>query len=287
MKNINLDNLTGQEIRELVVTKEIEIEILDKAALSKLLDHETDLLCFGIGNMELISKCAELLERSESDPLSTEAHFDKIIEKAKSDNIIISNETGSELQNIRVDRKRKINIRKIWIVAATIAVLLSIGIIITTAFDGSVSRILRSLTSKPAETVVETADMSIKKLGKSRTYYSVDEFVDAEDISILYPEKMPEGFEVKRISINDTDLLGDKSIQIITGDPEVCILINTNLEETDSKRLDSEIYVSNGRTFYIRKIVSNATFFHNGDHYSVQADSYENLILILDNLKEH
>ena len=74
-KNL-LDNMSGQELKEMINDEIITLEDLDNTALEKILTFETDMLCFGTGDMTIIRRCSELLnKRNDSDVLNK----DKII----------------------------------------------------------------------------------------------------------------------------------------------------------------------------------------------------------------
>jgi len=111
-----LDNLKGQEIKELIIDRKITLEELDTSALEKLLDYETDMLCLDMGDMELIRACAARLDELNG-PAMTDEEFWSIIKKAEERMI------SGEKENTPVDApvnaparvvKKRIIWKKVW-----------------------------------------------------------------------------------------------------------------------------------------------------------------------------
>lgn len=81
-------NLTDQEIKEMINKNRMALEKLDVSVLRRVLNYETDMLCVGKGDVDLICRCADLLDEKDPNPMTND-EFMHIIEKSKKEYVVI------------------------------------------------------------------------------------------------------------------------------------------------------------------------------------------------------
>ena len=278
MNSIKLDKLSGQEIKEMLNENQIAFCELDVSSLMKVFDYETDMLVLGKGDIELIRKCTELIDEKSLDSIIGAERFDEIADKSFEENVIITDE---------VDREKPVK-RKLWrkvaLVAAILAVLLVGTTVAAVAFDSNINDYLGDFV-RGDEKVVEIDGMTFYRNDDEKTYSSVEELLEAEDLDILYPTQLPEGVRVTRITTGK-NFKGEDDISFYTNDLNVSFKINTSTSGHFIENANT--YVHNSITYYIeqRNSVLVAGAIYNGYLYSVSASSKESLFLIINNLKE-
>ena len=147
-----LDNLKGQEIKELIVNGKIILEDLDTSALEKLFDYETDMLCIDEGDLELINACAERMDELNG-PLMTEEHFWAVFNKVDAE--MVSDKKDTAPVDVPVNAparvvKKRIIWKKVWLVAAIIVLLISAATMTASAFGFNVFDYFREVMGLPA-----------------------------------------------------------------------------------------------------------------------------------------
>ncbi|MBR6507785.1 MAG: hypothetical protein IKT37_09330 [Clostridia bacterium] len=282
-----LDNLKGQEIKELIVAKKIKLEELDTSALEKLLDYETDMLCLDMGDMELIHACAARLDELNG-PVMTDEEFWSIIKKAEERMI------SGEKENTPVDapvnaparvvKKRRIW-KKVWLVAAIVALLISAATMTASAFGFNIFEYFKEVMDLSVGGKVDKGTVTLINRGEAKEYDSMEELLIEENMDILYPSVLPESIRVTTIKTN-SDPSGEDLIQVYTNDNSIYFAVYTNRSSTDSSFKGCEKHNYNGFTFYVRKDINSAYCYYNNCYYSISANNYENLLLIIRNFKE-
>ena len=280
-KNI-LDNLSGQEIKEMINVEKLNLEKLDASALRKLIDYETDMLCLGEGDMELIAKCSEMLDVLDPNPMSTEEFMD-IIKKSKEEHVtIIDGDTSRK----DVPNRRFVFKRIVAIVAATL-ILMTTAVGAAGAFGINIIEEINKIIRQKDGTTTEVEGFTFHKGGEITYYTSIEDIAKEQNWSIMYPTKLPENVKIDKIGLGKSSRGNDK-ICIITNDETTMINIEKNASYEDIWKERDSFYEVDGVEYYIfqRNGVYLATCYHNGDCYSIQTYSYDGLILIIDNLKE-
>lgn len=283
---IILDNLTGREIEELIVNKQVIVEELDVFALEKLLDFETDLLFFGEGNMELIEDCSKRLELLRGDSLKSRKSTVEIIEANEKANI----ETVAEP---KTKGRKRIKLR-VLVAAATLAAT-TVCFFTASAdlkFDPYVAAL--EMANEPTGTLKDFAELetggnavTIEVVETSR-YSSFEEAKAKEGIGgvFLYPSAFPDGVELRGINfVNGGTQKG--TAYFYTTSSSVSFGFKAYEGEIPESVKQRDYYTVNGNKFYLfpeRGAYANA--FIDGYRYSVMARDYEELVFILDNLKE-
>lgn len=278
MSEYILDNLKGQEIKELMVNGKITLKDLDTTALNKLLDYETDMLCLDEGDMDLIHACASRLDELNGPAMSDE-EFLAAIKKAEEE-YVSSNTNTLPVRTV----KRRLASKKIWLVAAVIALLVAMATVTASAFGVNVFEFFREVMGLPAGEKVDKDTITLVNNGKIKEYDSIIELLTSENLNVLYPEVLPDDITLEKVYI--TKGLNDGlSVQFTMNVPSTYISIDTNTKD-DAVNDYTEQLIINGCTYYIFEDEMFAVSYCKNCYYYVTSDSYENLILIIENMEE-
>ena len=284
-KNL-LDNMSGQELKEMINDEIITLEDLDNTALEKILDFETDMLCFGTGDMTTIRRCSELLnKRNDSDVLNKDKII-SIIDRVKGEHVIIVEEEKTQESKAKVIKRGNITLRRIGLIAAIVTVLMSVTVLVAAAFGVNILEYLGKIVRQNEGTQINVDEFTFYHNGEAKRYSSIEEMVAEEQLHIMYPSKLPEGILIDKVVINQ-DECGDDIIHISTNDDNICITMDTKTESNTDSYSGCTIYQANGIEYYIfQDITFFAICYYNNVRYSIQANNYDDLIYIIDNVKE-
>lgn len=277
-----LDNLSNQELKELIYNKKVKINELSASALNDLLNYETDMLCFGKGNVEFICEISDALDKLERDIMLSKDEICQIIQKTKAENI--------EIIDKRAEKsvlRRKITLKKIAIIAAAVILITACSAVVATAFGFDLFKLLGVAADLPVGESMTVNGITFINHGEPKEYSSIEEMIEKENLDILYPAKLPEGIMIDVVSVNDVTDNGN-FIQISTNDKNTSIQIDVMYSEAIIDRGKHEIYKCQDKTFYIfeNEKCYFAYAYIDNNQYCIQANTHEDLILIIDNLKE-
>ncbi len=284
MKSIELDNLDGREIKKMLDNNQIVLEELDVTSLTKIFDHETDLLTLGCGDMELINRCAELIDAKSGESALDDDAFAEITNRIFAQNVVITDCTKDNAKAKRAPRIKR-RLRAAVIVAAILAAVLAGSTVVATTFGFSIHECLsEAVRSKDA--TINKGNVTIYTFDDVKKYHSIEEMLESEQPHILYPSRFPEGAEFKQVSLTKS-LRGEDNIRFFTENINVNIDITLN---SDPPEIDADyMYVHNNVEFAIslNHGVYSGVASYNGDAYYIYALSRESLILMIENLEEY
>ena len=284
MDKILLDNMTGQEIKELIADEIITLQELDVPALEKVLDFEIEMICHGNGDMDIMRQCSEILdESSKSDKLN---HDDilAVINKTKEEQVTIINADNACPSVIAPQRKMRFVFKRIAIVAAAIIIMMTTTVAIAAAFGVNIFEYIKNIASEPDGTTVNIDEFTFYNANGSKKYDSIQQMVDRENLDIMYPTRLPDGVDIESIRLTDVENDND-CIQISTNIVSVNIQIELNASEIT--KFSEETYKHNEIIYYIHfEDVCMATCYYKNNKYYISANTYEDLILIINNMKE-
>ncbi len=278
-----LDNMNGQEIKELIDNQKILINELDASALSKLMDYETDMLCFGNGDIELIRECSDRLDSIRENGITDEAVYGGI-NKAKA--ICVDRVHLGNTRQIAKFRSKYFGLRKVGLVAAAIAVILTATTLIAAAFGVNIFEMNKYIARQTVGTGTDMEGITFINKGEEKKYSSLEELLQSENLDIMYPSKLPDGVEIKSIGISE-GFVDNGHILMRTNNKGINFEIDVSVPEKNHTFKDGEIIKNNEMTFYVFYEQGYFAYsYHGGNAYSIRADSYENLILIIKSFKE-
>lgn len=283
-----LDNLKGQEIKELITGEKIKLEDLDTAALNKLFDYETDMLCIDEGDMELIHACAARLDELEG-PVMTNDEFWSIINKAEDQIASAEKETVPADLPVntpsRAVKKRRVP-KKIWLVAAAIALLAAMATITASAFGFNVFEYFREVIGLSAGDSVDKGTVTLVNYGETETFSSIDELLSAQHMNILYPAVLPEGVAIEQVYISEGTNGGD-FIQFVMNSPLLTVTVDTNIVPAEVIGYKEQVTTEEGVFYVFCDEDIYAVCYYENSYYYISSDSYENLIIIIENMREN
>ena len=280
MSEYILDNLKGQEIKELMINGKITIEDLDTAALNKLLDYETDMLCLDEGDMDLIHACASRLDELNGPAMSDE-EFLAVIKKAE-DEYVSSNTNTLPVRTV----KRRFASKKIWLVAAAIALLAAMATITASAFGFNVFEYFKQIIDLPVGKKVDKGIITLVNYGETETFSSVDELLKAEELNILYPAALPEDVVIQQVYINEGANDGI-TVQFVMNYPSTYISVDTNIVPSEVIGYKEQVTTEEGVFYVFCDEDIYAVCYYKNSYYYIGSDSYENLIIIIENMREN
>lgn len=283
-KNL-LDNLSGQELREMVDSEVIALEELDNASLEKILKYETDMLCFGGGDMATIRRCSLLLnERNGSETIDKDKII-SVIDKTERERIIIVDEEKAHGSKAKVIKKRNAVLRRIGFVAAILSLMIATTTLVSAAFGVNIFEYIVKIARRDEGTQMVFGEVTFRNNGEIKIYSDIEQTVEAEKLDIMYPSKLPENITIDSVFLNENEQ-GNERVQIVTNDKRISVFIDKNCKAPDASDKDNTAYVSNGVTYYVfNEEPCFATCCYKGNYYYIQANNYDELILIIENMK--
>lgn len=279
MSEYILDNLKGQEIKELMVNGKITLKDLDTTALNKLLDYETDMLCLDEGDMDLIHACASRLDELNGPAMSDE-EFLAAIKKAEED-YVSGNRNALPAKPV----KRRHIPKKIWIVAAIIALLAATATITVSAFGLDMFEYLKDILGLSAGEKIDKDTITLVNNGTIEEYESIEELFLTMNLDILYPSKLPNGSELEKVHIS-VGTNGGNFIEFIASDLSTYISVDVSAEPPIIEGYKEQMMIGDCTFYVFCDGDFYAVSYYNDCYYYIGSDSYENLILIINNMRE-
>ena len=273
-----LDNMTGQEIKEMIERKEIVIENLSVLALNRLFDYESEAVCRDDGDGELLCRVADLLAEKEGLEDEHDKAFETILANAIQS--VVRTEVPTEQP-----KKKHHRLKKALLIAAAVIALACSATLVATAFGFDVFAHFRELLSCPAGAKIEENGITLVHFGETTQYSSMEELLAAEELDIMYPTKLPEGVSITEVRV--VPGVGSKeTIEIKTTDAQTSICIDLSADSTNGSLADSVEIQIGEMLFHVCRKDCFAISFYNENYYYVQANNYDNLLMILQAMKE-
>jgi len=269
-----LEGLTGQEIKEMITRQEIQLEDLGISALNRLFEYESDIVCRGESDGTLLCRCADALAEKEGFADEHDKAFATMLDHSMQ----------SVLPAVPFPKKH-VRLKKAMFVAAAAAVLLCCASVVVAALGFDVCGYFKDLVFSPAGSKIEENGITLLHNGKTTVYSSIEDLIATEQLEIMYPSKLPDGVyitEVRMVPRED----GKETVEIKTTDKNILICIELATGNVDNTYEDCELYRESDREFFVQKQASFAVCCFKENFYYIQSDCYENLIIIIDNMKE-
>ena len=283
MDKFILDNMSGRELKEMIDNEVITLEGLDNEALGKIMNFEIDMLCLGTGDMEMIHRCSELMdERNEHRELDKEKFMNIIRETEKEHVVIVDDDTAKN--KAKVTGRKHIAFRRIGLVAAVMAVLMSVTVVASAAFGVNIFEYIGKIVRQDEGSQIVVDDFTFYHNGEAKRYSSIEEMIEQEKLDIMYPTKWPEGIELDSVRIaNGTN--GNTIVQFYTNNSNTTVEIELYASEFSSSSDDK--YVSNGIEYTLDSYDTfSASCYYNGNRYFIGANTRNELLTIIDNFEE-
>ena len=281
VEKYTLDNFTGQEIKEMINAQEITIDELNTSALQKLMDYEIDLLAVDEGDVELVCKCSDLLSELDPCPITTE-HIMNIVRRNEEEYLTIVDDTSYDDVP-----KRRFIFKRIAVVAAAILLIMTTAVGVASAFGVNIIEEINKIIRQEDGARTDIDGFTFYNGVEAKYYSSIEEIIEEKNWDIMYPTMFPENIKIDKIRL-DKGSRDNDTIRIFTNSESIRILIEKNAPKENIWEEHDSFYEVNGLKYHIfqENDVYFASCFYKANYYSIQANNYDDLILIIDNLKE-
>ena len=191
-------------------------------------------------------------------------------------------------------RATKVKSHKILLIAAIISILVAIVTITSIAFDWNIFDELKNRFGTVAETPVDQEidvnGISVYMRGESQKYKTVEEAINALNLDVLYPSELPDNISLEKIVLSDFESKEKLVFSFSDEKFTYAILFDDKLPEDVLADKNVEIIKVNKLDCYvIYKTDMNMVqfyFAYNGALYKTTYNNKQDLIEVIDNLKE-
>jgi hypothetical protein len=190
-------------------------------------------------------------------------------------------------------RSTKVKSRKILLIAAIISILIAIFAVTSIPFDWNIFDELKNrfgtVADVPVNEEMEMSGVTVVSNGNSNFYSSVEEALKSEQLDVLYPTNLPSDLKVERISFYQKD--GQDKITFAFSDEKLLysVTLNSSLPN-EIKNVAEEVLKINEFECYVfvksDVHITQIYFEFQDDFYTLNYDDKQDLIEIINNLKE-
>ncbi len=189
--------------------------------------------------------------------------------------------------------KKYFNKKKVWLVAACIAILVALFSLVSVAYDWNVfdylSEKFGSVHSAPIEKEQSFNGVSVFYGGKSSFYPTIEDALKSEKVNVLYPTYLPNDITITEIVFYEKEKNDKMAYTFNNSSITFVITLNTSIND-HIRSFSTEIKEINGLTCYICNMSDIANtqiyFEHNGNLYMLSHTDKKDIIKIIKNLKE-
>ncbi len=232
---------------------------------------------------DLVTECVDFLMELEGKERLTKAEIEKRVSEIP---------FKGKVTAINSYAKKKIRAKRLAVIAAVLAVLLAIFSIVAISFTNSEDGLINRFANYIGE-IMNGGDhekfdnIELIKANESKTFSSVENLVRDEKISILFPTWLPEDERIIKCWHIDDEIDGKYYIfQCENSQYSMSVYLEKTI--SDEIKSDNPLKIVGSLSVYtIREDgVVQCMFEHNGYYYSIDANTEEDLLKIIENLKE-
>ena len=232
---------------------------------------------------DLVTECVDFLMELEGKERLTKAEIEKRVSEIP---------FKGKVTAINSYAKKKIRAKRLAVIAAVLAVLLAIFSIIAISFgcaeDNVVSRYVRYVVEfMNGGEQLKFENIELIKPNESKTFSSAEELVRHENIGILFPTWLPEDEKITKCWYIDDEIDGKHYI-FQCNNPQYSLTVYIETPISDEIKTDNLMKTIGIFNVYILKedSVVQGIFEHKECFYTIDADTEEDLLKIIENLKE-
>ena len=190
-------------------------------------------------------------------------------------------------------RATKVKSHKILLIAAIISILVAIFTISSIAFDWNIFDELKNrfgtVAEAPVNEAVDVNGVSVYMYGKDVKYNNFEEFLENENIEILYPLNLLEDISLTEISVYKEN--GKIKLDYIYDDSDFMFSVIIDKKITiNAKAVANEILIIDDLECFVIEMqdigVVQIYFEYNNNLYKLNYNNKQALIEIIENLKE-
>ncbi len=187
--------------------------------------------------------------------------------------------------------KKYFNKKKVWLVAACIAILVALFSIVSFSSEKGVVDTLEDFFGTfefiPFGKETNVGNETFGKGTDAQLYNSVEDFVKTEKINLMYPKNIED--TINHISLGEVEKKNTIDISYIDSDLFITITLNSEISKRTMEFCNEKITL-NGIDYYICKMDDisqiQAYFQYNNNFYIVAHSDEAELINILKNMEE-
>lgn len=232
---------------------------------------------------DLVTECVDFLMELEGKERLTKSEIEKRVSEIP---------FKGKITAINSYAKKKIRAKRLAVIAAVLAVLLAIFSIIAISFgsaeDGIVSRCVRYVVEfMNGGEQLKFDNIELIKPNETKKFSSAEELVRHENIGILFPTWLPENEKITKCYYYSEELIGEYYL-LCCDNPMFSISIEIGKAISGEIKTDNPMKTIGNFTVYILKedSVVQGIFEHKECFYTIDADTEEDLLKIIENLKE-
>ncbi len=186
--------------------------------------------------------------------------------------------------------KKKIRAKRLALIAAVLAVLITLFGIISVASGNTIDEIFRQIGNYLLEmsegSSIEYNDITFIKPDKTEKYSSIKELAASEGIEVLYPTWLPDEEKIVEVwYLNEND---SERYVMYCNKTEYCVEVVMSSDLSEKTKLNCTKKEIAGHLVYyeITSRFVQANFIYENNFYSIRSDTEDNLFRIIENLKE-
>lgn len=229
---------------------------------------------------DLVSECVDFLMELEGKERLTKEEI-----KRRVDNIPFKD----KITALNSKAKKKIRAKRIAVIAAVLAVLITLFGMFAVGSGDTVTEFFRKIGDSIGifldDGPKEYGSITFYKNDKKITYSSLEDFKESEELNVLYPTWLPE--EEKIVGIDYIDLGGKQRYELCSAKPEIGITIEIDADLEEDFKLNWMKKEVAGLTVYYMTTPEfvQGNFVYENNLYCVKSDTEDNLFRIIENLK--
>lgn len=190
-------------------------------------------------------------------------------------------------------RSTKVKSRKILLIAAIISILIAIFAVSSIAFDWNIFDELKNrfgtMLNIPVNQEMEMSGVTVISHGKSVFYDDFGTALRSEKLDILYPSKLPNNICLNKLLYYEKNQ--NKKISFVFNDSKLLysIILNHTLSNDIKSVANEVVEINDIQCYIITKTdigITQVHFEYNGNVYETSYTDKQELIEIIDNLKE-
>ena len=179
------------------------------------------------------------------------------------------------------------------LIAAIISILVAIFTITSIAFDWNIFDELKNrfgtVFDTPVNQEVDANGVTLIMNGKSFTYNNIDELIEQKHFSVLYPTEFSENINLEKVILSK-DGTKEKIIFVFNNSDFTYTIVLGEVVSDDIKNVSTEVQELNGIKCYIIDKsdvgIIQICFDYNNDLYLLNYNNKQDLIKVIENLKE-
>ena len=265
---------------------------LTNASKDELIEHLCKIIEYEVekgedADYDLVRECSDWLDELTEDEVTfTPEELERKLAQLKA---------GSELKKpVKICKKAKLKtfVRVALIAAVIFAIsLVSLSAVaVNKGYDSTwkyISVSVEKLLGMNYGEVSQEDDITFIKFSESIHYSSMSEMIAKERISIIYPQSMPSDTRITQVRlIQESEEY--YTLYFVFSKDSYALSI-TNFYSIDTTYLSGfECITVNNRSFYVSKKEDNTYFAvhqYNGFEYTVQSSSYDDLLILISNMR--